>query len=193
MEGLFRRGCFKKHLLLDLTPAQRKCVYGSRFHHKIKRNTKTGVAKSLKTRLVVMGNQMKKGEAYIDAFAPVPRSTAGQIMMSLAAALDLEMHCVDFSQAFIQADWAALPEKAPQFFIRPPSGWKEEEGVVYECLQPLYGHPASSRCLHFTVDKWMKSEGFVQSGFEDSVWIRQPDELLPHAILMSAHIDDTLI
>eukprot|EP00961_Rhodomonas_salina_P282251 3813714-Rhodomonas_salina.1 len=81
---------------------------------------------------------MKKGEAYVDAFAPVPRSTAGRILMSMAAALDLEMHCVDFSQAFIQADWAALPEKAPQFFIRPPSGWKEEDGVVYECLRPLY-------------------------------------------------------
>eukprot|EP00961_Rhodomonas_salina_P006608 89707-Rhodomonas_salina.1 len=39
----------------------------------------------------------------------------------------------------------------------------------------------------------MKSEGFVQSGLEDSVWIRQQDERLPHAILMSAHIDDTLI
>eukprot|EP00961_Rhodomonas_salina_P105425 1419548-Rhodomonas_salina.1 len=60
-----------------------------------------------------MGNQMKKGEAYVDAFAPVPRSTAGRIMMSIAAAQDLEMHCADFSQAFIQADWASLPEKAP--------------------------------------------------------------------------------
>eukprot|EP00961_Rhodomonas_salina_P094737 1275025-Rhodomonas_salina.1 len=115
-----------------------------------------------------MGNQMKKGEAYVDAFAQVPCSTAGLIMMSLAAALDLEMHCVDFSQAFIQADWAALLEKVPQFFIRPPSGWKEEDRVVYECLRPLYSHPASARCLHFTVDKWMKSKGFVQSGFEDS-------------------------
>eukprot|EP00961_Rhodomonas_salina_P030122 405690-Rhodomonas_salina.1 len=76
-----------------------------------------------------MGNQMKKGEAYIDAFALVPHSTAGRIMMSLAAALDLEMHCVNFSQAFIQADWAALPEQALQFFIWPPLGWKEEEGV----------------------------------------------------------------
>eukprot|EP00961_Rhodomonas_salina_P008404 114295-Rhodomonas_salina.1 len=39
----------------------------------------------------------------------------------------------------------------------------------------------------------MKSEGFIQSGFKDSVWIQQPDEWLPRAILMSAHIDDTLI
>eukprot|EP00961_Rhodomonas_salina_P196693 2654626-Rhodomonas_salina.1 len=89
-------------------------IYGSRFHHKIKRHTHTGELKSLKTRLVVMGNQMKQGESYVDAFAPVPRSTAGRVMMSLAAALNLEMHCVDLSQAFIQASRADLPEEVPQ-------------------------------------------------------------------------------
>eukprot|EP00961_Rhodomonas_salina_P071014 953547-Rhodomonas_salina.1 len=99
-----------------------------------------------------MGNQMKKGEAYVDTFAPVPHSTTGRIMMSITAAQDLEMHCINFSQAFIQADWALLPEKVPQFFIRPPTGWDEEPGVVYKCLHPLYGHPASARALHFTVD-----------------------------------------
>eukprot|EP00961_Rhodomonas_salina_P012191 164253-Rhodomonas_salina.1 len=193
MEGLFRRGCFKKHRLCYLTVEQRKSVYGSSFHHKIKHYAENCMAKSLKTCLVVMGNQMKKGEAYVDTFAPVPRSTAGSILMLMAAALDLEMHCVDFSQAFIQADWAVLPEKEQQFFISPPSGWKQEDGVVYECLSPLYSHPASARSLHFTLDAWMKSEGFTQSGFEDSVWIREADARLPHRVLMSAHIDDTLI
>eukprot|EP00961_Rhodomonas_salina_P190278 2567312-Rhodomonas_salina.1 len=41
MEGLWKRGCFKKHYIRDLTPAQRKNIYGSRFHHKIKRHAKT--------------------------------------------------------------------------------------------------------------------------------------------------------
>mmetsp|Transcript_61440 Transcript_61440/g.126867 ORF Transcript_61440/g.126867 Transcript_61440/m.126867 type:complete len:213 (-) Transcript_61440:278-916(-) len=44
-----------------------------------------------------------------DAFAPVPRSVVGRILMSMAAAANLEMHCVDLSQAFIQASWADLP------------------------------------------------------------------------------------
>eukprot|EP00961_Rhodomonas_salina_P164305 2213300-Rhodomonas_salina.1 len=193
MQGLFQRGCFRKHYYKDLTADQRRHCYGSRFHHKIKRNSKTGVAKSLKTRLVVMSNQMKQGDAFVDAFAPVPRSAVGCILMSMAAACDMEMHCVDFSQAFIQADWAALPEKSPQYFIRPPSGWAEEPGVVYECLRPLYGIPSSASALHFTLDHWMKEEGFTQSSFEDSVWIRKADALLPHDVIMSAHIDDTLI
>jgi len=163
MTGLFRRGCFKKHRVSDLTPEQRKHIFGSRFHHKIKRHTKTGIIKSLKIRLVVMGNNMTKGEDFTDAFAPVPRATAGRILMSMAAAEDMEMHCVDFSQAFIQASWDDLPEDVPQIFIRPPVGYDEEPGVVYEVLRPLYGIPSSARALHFT------------------------------RILMSAHIDDTLI
>ena len=40
---------------------------------------------------------MEKGEDYVDAFSPVPHSTVGRILMSMAAAEDLLMHCVDFS------------------------------------------------------------------------------------------------
>jgi len=151
MDGLFRRGCFRKWRICDLSPEQRKHIFGSRFHHKIKRHTKTGKVKSLKIRLVVMGNNMTQGTDFVDAFAPVPRSTVGRILMAMAAAMDLEMHCVDFSQAFIQADWADLPEEAPQIFIRPPVGWEEESGVVYEVLRPLYGIPSSARALHYTL------------------------------------------
>eukprot|EP00961_Rhodomonas_salina_P076425 1026382-Rhodomonas_salina.1 len=130
-----------------------------------------------------MGNQMKKGESYVDAFAPVPRSTAGRVMMSVAAALNLEMHACNLSQAFIQASWDDLPEKQSQLFIRPPSGWDEEAGVVYEVLRPLYGVPSSARSLHFTLDKFMRENKFQKSGFEESVWIRYADDELPHTIM----------
>jgi len=45
----------------------------------------------------------------------------------------------------------ARPEEAPQIFIRPPVGWEEEGGVVYEVLRPLYGIPSSARALHYTL------------------------------------------
>ena len=113
--------------------------------------------------------------------------------MAIAAASNLEMHAVDFSQAFIQADWADLPDKQPQVFIRPPHGWKEEPDVVYEVMKPLYGIPSSARALHFTLDRWMTDNKFVRSNFEESVWVREADEQFAHSIMLSAHIDDTLI
>lgn len=71
------------------------------------------------------------------------------------------MHCVDLSQAFIQASWDDLPEKALQIFIRPPVGWDEDPDVVYEVLRPLYGIPSSARALHYTLDCCMTDQGFV--------------------------------
>ena len=78
-------------------------------------------------------------------------------------------------------------------FVRPPQGWDEEQGIVYEVLRPLYGIPNSARALHYTLDRWMVDNGFVRSNFEESVWVRKGDEVFKHDILMSAHIDDTLI
>ena len=81
----------------------------------------------------------------------------------------------------------------PQVFIRPPAGWNEEPGVVYEVLRPLYGIPLSARALHFTLSNFLQANKFVKSNFEESVWVREADETFKHQIMMSAHIDDTLI
>eukprot|EP00961_Rhodomonas_salina_P211315 2853444-Rhodomonas_salina.1 len=76
---------------------------------------------------------MKEGEDYVDAFAPVPHATSGseRIIISLAAAMDLELHSCDLEQAFIQAD--KLDEGVDGLiFLRPPQGATEDGDVVYE-------------------------------------------------------------
>jgi len=40
-----------------------------------------------------------------------------------------------------------VAEDVQQIFIRPPAGWDEEPGVVYEVLRPLYGIPSSALAL----------------------------------------------
>eukprot|EP00961_Rhodomonas_salina_P124053 1671916-Rhodomonas_salina.1 len=100
---------------------------------------------------------MKEGEDYEDAFAPVPHATLARVIISIAAAEDLELHSCDLAQAFIQAD--KLDEGVNGLiFISPPKGWEEDEGVVYEVLCPLYGIPSSARALHLTLTKWFKSQ-----------------------------------
>eukprot|EP00961_Rhodomonas_salina_P258060 3487903-Rhodomonas_salina.1 len=80
MDGLNAKGCFKTWKQQDLAPND--SVFGSRFHYHIKHNVKT----------VVMGHKMTEGDDYIDAFAPMPHSTSVCVIISLAAALDLELH-----------------------------------------------------------------------------------------------------
>eukprot|EP00961_Rhodomonas_salina_P247178 3339486-Rhodomonas_salina.1 len=71
---------------------------------------------------------MKEGEDFIDSFAPVPHAISGRIVISLAAAMDLELHSCDLAQAFIQAD--KLEEGVNcHIFIRPPQGATDDDDV----------------------------------------------------------------
>eukprot|EP00961_Rhodomonas_salina_P218669 2955165-Rhodomonas_salina.1 len=91
--------------------------------------------------------------------------------MALAAGGRSVIHSLDITQAFIQSKWQYLPEGNPsRIFIAPPDGVDEDGGVVYEVLKPLHGIPNSARALHFTLDNFMKLQGFTAAGFEDSVW-----------------------
>ena len=47
---------------------------------------------------------MQQDVDYNDTFSPTLGSTATRTIISIAAAEDLELHSVDFTQAFIQAD-----------------------------------------------------------------------------------------
>ena len=154
-----------------------------------------GKLKRCKTRLILQGNRLTQGEDgdFLDSFAPVSSATAVRTFISIAAADDLHLHSIDLEQAFIQGSWNALPEGAPTIYIQPPWGWDEEEGVVYELLRPLYGHPAAARALHYTLHGWLKSKGFEKSGFEESVWVRPAGGEYQHPIRLTAHVDDTLI
>ena len=194
MDGLWTRGCLKRVLKKTLSEDERQHVFRSKFHYKIKRSGRTGKVTKCKARLVVMGNTMTQGEDYFDAFAPVPRATAGRLVMSLTAGGRRHIHSLDITQAFIQSEWQYLPEGIPsRIFILPPDGVAEEAGYLYEICKPLYGIPNSARALHFTLDNFMKSQGFVAAGFEDSVWVCNPSSKYAHQIIVSAHIDDLLV
>ena len=80
-----------------------------------------------------------------------------------------------------------------RIFIRPPSGYNEDDDVVYEVQRPLYGIPSSTWALHLTLMKWFKGQGFGSAGFEDSVWVCKAGGAYPHRLVVSAHIDNTLM
>lgn len=180
MTGLWDRGCFRKWKRKDLLLDYR--VFGSRFHYHIKRDGATGHITNCKVRLVVQGQRMKEGEDYEDSFAPVPHATSCRVIIAMAAAMGLEPHACHLAQAFIQTD--KLPEgKNGRVFIRPPSGYPEDDNVVHEVLCPLYWIPSSARALHITLSKFFKEEGFVTAGFEDSIWVREAGGKYPHCFI----------
>eukprot|EP00961_Rhodomonas_salina_P240982 3256095-Rhodomonas_salina.1 len=171
MDGLWNWGCFERVKRSDLPKGT--SVFGSRFNYKIKRHTDTMQVKSTKVRPVVQGQRMEQGIDFEDTFTPVPRTTAAP---------------------FIQASWADLPKEIGDIYITPPKGYDEDPDYVYRIVLPLYGIGASARALHYTLARWFHDNlnGFEQAGFEESVWIRDPDARYPSHIIVSTHIDDML-
>eukprot|EP00961_Rhodomonas_salina_P059662 801064-Rhodomonas_salina.1 len=51
----------------------------------------------------------------------------------------------------------------------------------------------SARALHLTLSKWVEEQGFVTAGFEDSVWVQEAGGQYQHSLIVSVHIDDTLM
>jgi hypothetical protein len=150
---------FKKWNRKDFLSNDR--VFTSRYVYKIKRNAKTGSSYRFKARLIVRGFEMEKHVDYDDNFSPTPGIALVRIMVSLAAANNLELHSVDIEQAFTQAD--KFPEGVNEkYFINPPVGSPDtgNRDIVYEVLRPLYGNPSSPRALHKTMYAFFKSEGF---------------------------------
>jgi hypothetical protein len=54
--------------------------------------------------MCVRGFEMVKGLDYEDNFSPTPGISIARLMVSIAAANDLELHSVDIEQAFVHAD-----------------------------------------------------------------------------------------
>eukprot|EP00961_Rhodomonas_salina_P038514 517548-Rhodomonas_salina.2 len=190
IKGLWDKGCFKRWKHSELLNDD--WVFGSLFHYHIKRDSATGHVTNCKARLVVMGNRMKEGKDYEDAFAPVLHATSARVIISLAAADDLELHSCYLAQAFIQAD--KLDEGVNgQVFITLPKGSNEEPDTVFKVLLQLYEIQSRARALHLTLTKWFKSQGFATAGFEDSIWVRKAGGEYEDCLIVSAHINDSLM
>jgi len=186
--GLWDKGVFKRWNKSDLLKNDR--VFTSRYVYKLKRNAKTGAAYRFKARLIVRGFEMVKGLDYEDTFPPTPGISIARLMVSIAAANDLELHSVDIEQAFTQAD--KLKEGANgRYFITPPPGSPDagDKSVVYEVLKHLYVNTFYKK----TMDVYLRSEGFDTIGFEESVWRRPAGGKYAEDIFVSAHVDDCLI
>ena len=103
---MWKRNCFKVWKRSDLAADDR--VFTRRYVYKIKRDAISGMVSRFKARLIVQDFKMQKDVDYNDTFSPTPGSTTTPTIISSATAEDLELHSLDFTQAFIQAD--RLPE-----------------------------------------------------------------------------------
>eukprot|EP00961_Rhodomonas_salina_P216853 2929541-Rhodomonas_salina.3 len=89
----------------------------------------TGQVTNCKVSLVVMGNSMKEGWEYKNAFASVAHTTSACVIISISAAEDLDLHSCDLAQAFIRrCQWLHLHFSS--------EGLGGGRGHMYEVFRP---------------------------------------------------------
>ena len=164
-------------------------VVGSRWVFKVKRNS-SGSIDRFKARLVAQGYTQTEGVDYGEVFSPVARLPAIRSLLALGNAHNLEIHQMDVNTAFLNG------ELDYNVYMEQPEGYVDAEHPDYVCKlnRSLYGLKQSARCWNSTLDSYMKSADYRQSGADSCIYIKSiGSETGPiKFVIMAIYVDDII-
>lgn len=186
IQGLLDRGVFE-----FVNPDRSKRSIDSKLVFKVKYNP-DGTVDKYKARYVVRGDRQRKGIDFDEIFAPVSHHALARTLLSVACALDMEIHLCDISQAFLYAD---LEEEV---YMRPAAGITDVMGVPpdtwLKLKKSLYGLKQAPRNWNLEFNRWLKGEGFDRCGEDDCLYAREQtvngEEVV---ILLLEYVDDFIM
>jgi hypothetical protein len=91
---------------------------------KLKRGPDGTIAKH-KAHVVAKGFTQTEGINYDETFAPVVKFTTIQLLLTISAHLDLEIHQVDIKTAFLNG------ELTEEIYLKPPQGANVDKSFVW--------------------------------------------------------------
>ncbi|CAI5517009.1 unnamed protein product [Closterium sp. Naga37s-1] len=100
-----------------------------------------------KARYVARGFSQREGVDFFQTFSPTPKMTTLRVLLHVAAQRDYELHCLDFSTAFLQG---TLHE---EIWLRRPPGFtgSSPPGTQWSLRRPVYGLRQAPREWHDTL------------------------------------------
>ncbi len=160
---------------------------GSMWAFRIKEN-EDGTVSRFKSRLVARGDQQRE-DSYSEIFAPVIKFVTLRILLALVAALDLECHQCDVSNAYCNAtlDGPPIHMRQPPGFVQ--YGPKGEE-LVCRLRKSLYGLRQSGRVWNDMLSDWIVAQGFKRSRCDYSLYYYHHKDT---SIIIGAYVDDLVI
>ena len=153
---------------------------------KIKYNSKNEIIK-YKARLVARGFQQIKGIDYETIFSPVARASTIRYVCALSAHYNLEMHHLDFKNAFVQSTLSEL------IYIEVPDGFSDllpNENYCLKLEKSLYGLKQASYEWNKTISTFLISIKFVQSVSEPCLYYCINKNIIQIILL---YVDDIII
>ena len=164
-------------------PEGRKAV-DCRWVFKVKYNADGSVERH-KARLVAKGYSQEPGLDYEETFSPVAKYTSIRTLLAIANQLNLEVHQMDVSTAFLNS------ELEEEIYMTQPEGYVKEgeEDLVCKLNKSIYGLKQSSRCWFNTMDEFLKNSGYVQSSSDPCLYIKREGEDI---MLIALYVDDLI-
>ena len=138
----------------------------TKFVYKSKRGP-SGEIERYKARLVVQGCRQEEGLDFIkgEISAPVSNRSVVRVMLALAAALDVELHSMDVTSAFLHGE---LEETV---YVQGPPGYETKPGYGYRLLKPLYGLKQAPRCWYTKLSSRLAEMGFFPSAADPALFV----------------------
>jgi len=162
----------------------------SRWTFKLKEGFRDIIDRIYKARFVAKGYSQVPGVDYqeTEIYSPVIKHDSLRVLLSIAAAFDLELHQLDVKTAFLYGDLdETLYVEQPEGFISPG-----KENLVCRLLKPLYGLKQSPRKWNDKFNSFLTKFGLTRSEFDPCIYFTtggRPEDY----IILGIWVDDGLI
>ena len=153
--------------------------------YKLKKNPDGSIAR-YKARLVARGDKQKKGIDYDEVFAPTTRLNSMRTLLTIAAAEDLEVHCLDIKNAFLNG----IADR--DIYLYQPPGFIDPDHPDYVCklIKSIYGTHQAGRTWYNTLDTFLTNNDFTKCISDPCLYVRETNNEKEY---VSTHVDDLLL
>jgi len=140
---------------------------------------KHGNLQRFKARLVAKGYKQISGIDFHETFSPVAKQSTLRLLLTLAAAEDLEIRNIDIKTTLLNG------ELEEDIFMEMPLGYRLD-GKVWKLKKTLYGLKQAPRAWHKKLTEELQKLGFLCSSADPGLFIG-------HDALLVVYVDDSLI
>ena len=146
-----------------------RTVVGGRWVYAVKEGP--GNEEKFKARYVAKGYSQVENVDYNETFSPTARMTSVRILMQLAAQEDLNVHQMDVTAAYLNADIDC------EIYVEQPDGYCEfnSDGkkLTWKLNKSLYGLKQSGRNWNFVLRDFLLENNFIQSMNDNCVFVKE--------------------